>query len=178
MCKRIMKSETQADGDIPFYKIGTFGGKPNAYISRELFEMYKKHYAYPKKGDVLISAAGTIGRTVVFDGQPAYFQDSNIVWIDNDETKVLNEFLYYWYQTTPWDVSNGGTISRLYNDNIAKAKVPVVSIEIQRETIKKLKEVETFFASINEDISKEIVARKTQYIFYRDSLMNLQKIEK
>lgn len=30
MCKRILKSETSNTGDIPFYKIGTFGGKANA----------------------------------------------------------------------------------------------------------------------------------------------------
>ncbi len=86
MCKRIMKNQTSVDGDVPFYKIGTFGGKANAYISMELFDEYKKKYSYPKIGDILISAAGTIGRTVIFDGEPSYFQDSNIVWIDKFET--------------------------------------------------------------------------------------------
>ena len=32
---------------------------------------------------------------VVFDGNPAYFQDSNIVWIKNDESLVLNRYLYW-----------------------------------------------------------------------------------
>ncbi len=36
MCKRIMKNETHPDFGIPFYKISTFGGKPDAYISEEL----------------------------------------------------------------------------------------------------------------------------------------------
>lgn len=90
MCKRILKEQTSPTGDIPFYKIGTFGGIPDAYISRELFEQYKEQYNYPKKGTLLLSAAGTIGRVVVFDGKDSYFQDSNIVWIDNDETKVTN----------------------------------------------------------------------------------------
>ena len=88
MCKRIMKSQTSSEGDVPFYKIGTFGGKPNAFISNELYEEYKRLYSYPKKGEILISAAGTVGRTVVYNGEPAYFQDSNIVWLSNDESKV------------------------------------------------------------------------------------------
>lgn len=79
MCKRILKSETTSVGDIPFYKIGTFGKEANAFITKEKFEEYRQKYPYPRRGDVLISAAGTIGRTVVFDGNPAYFQDSNIV---------------------------------------------------------------------------------------------------
>ena len=125
MRKRILKSETQSEGDIPFYKIGTFGGEPNAYISKETFEKYKRSYSYPQKGDILISAAGTIGRTVIFDGEPAYFQDSNIVWIANDESRVLNMYLYYFYQMSPWNISTGGTIARLYNDNITKVRIPV-----------------------------------------------------
>jgi len=82
MCKRIMKEQTSEQGDIPFFKIGTFGGKADAYISRGLFEDYKRKFSYPKKGDILISAAGTIGRSVIFDGEDAYFQDSNIVCLD------------------------------------------------------------------------------------------------
>lgn len=41
MCKRILKHQTSETGDIPFYKIGTFGKKPNAYITRALFNEYK-----------------------------------------------------------------------------------------------------------------------------------------
>ena len=135
MCKRIMKNQTSSVGDVPFYKIGTFGKEADAYISKELYYEYKNKYSFPKKGDVLISAAGTIGRTVVYDGEPAYFQDSNIVWIDNDEIQVLNSFLNYWYQTSPWKVSTGGTIARLYNDNIAGAKIPVLPIDIQKRIV-------------------------------------------
>ena len=92
MCKRIMKDQTSEKGDIPFFKIGTFGGKADAYISRELFEDYKEKYSYPKKGEILISAAGTIGRTVVFNGEDAYFQDSNIVWISKTSNWFSTHF--------------------------------------------------------------------------------------
>ena len=89
MCRRIMKNETNSVSGVPFYKIGTFGGNPDSYISEELFEEYSSKYPYPKKGYILISTSGTIGKLVVFDGLPAYFQDSNIVWVDNDEDIVL-----------------------------------------------------------------------------------------
>lgn len=118
MCKRIFKDETSNVGDIPFYKIGTFGKKPDAYISKELYENYKEKYSYPKKGDVLISASGTIGRRVVFDGNPAYFQDSNIVWIDNDESIITNRYLYHFYGYCKWTTTTGATIARLYNNNL------------------------------------------------------------
>ncbi|MBR6887184.1 MAG: restriction endonuclease subunit S [Selenomonadaceae bacterium] len=135
MCKRIMKAETLEEGEIPFYKIGTFGGQPDAYITRKKFEEYRKNYPYPKKGDVLISAAGTIGKTFVFDGEPAYFQDSNIVWVDNDESVLLNEYLHCFYSTNPWRVTQGSTIKRLYNSGIENVYVPAPPLDVQKKIV-------------------------------------------
>ena len=103
MCKRIFKEETTATGDIPFYKIGTFGKEPDAFIPNQTYNEYRAKYPFPKKGDVLISASGTIGRRVRYGGEPAYFQDSNIVWIDNDEKQVLNDYLYHFYGACEWN---------------------------------------------------------------------------
>lgn len=175
MCKRIMKSETYSAGDVPFFKIGTFGGEPNAYISKDTFEKYKKEYSYPKKGDILISAAGTIGRTVVFDGEPAYFQDSNIVWIDNDESLVLNSYLYYYYQLQPWKASTGGTIARLYNDNIRDAVISVPSLDEQKRIVGILDRFDTLCNDISKGLPAEIKARKKQYEYYRNKLLTFEK---
>lgn len=65
LCKRIFKEQTSIIGDIPFYKIGTFGDEPDAFITRELFDEYKEKFPYPPIGDMLISASGTIGRIIV-----------------------------------------------------------------------------------------------------------------
>lgn len=133
MCKRILKEETNSVGGVPFFKIGTFGGQADVFITKEKFEEYKNAYSYPKKGDVLISAAGTIGRTVVFDGKDAYFQDSNIVWIENDESKVLNEYLFYCYKNIRWTTSVGSTILRLYNDDIRNTDIIVPPLSEQKK---------------------------------------------
>ena len=80
MNRRIFKEQTTLNGDVPFYKIGTFGGVADAFISEQLFEEYKAKYPYPKVGDILVSASGSIGRFVEYKGEKAYFQDSNIIW--------------------------------------------------------------------------------------------------
>ena len=174
MCKRIMKSETSTTGDVPFFKIGTFGKEPDAYISREKFEEYKAAYAYPRKGEILISAAGTIGRTVIFNGEDAYYQDSNIVWIANDESIVLNRYLYYYYQLRPWNVSAGGTISRLYNDNISKARITVPSIEEQSRIVAILDRFDALCNDLTSGLPAEIEARTKQYEYYRDKLLTFK----
>ena len=176
MCKRILKSQTNTVGDVPFYKIGTFGKEPDAFISMEIYEEYRNKYNFPKKGDILISAAGTIGRTVVYDGKPAYFQDSNIVWIDNDETQVLNSYLRYCYELKPWNVSTGGTIARLYNDDIAKAKIPVPPLEEQARIVSILDRFDKLCNDISEGLPAEIAARQKQYEYYRDKLLTFKEL--
>jgi type I restriction enzyme S subunit len=120
MCKRILKEQTtnKSKDGIPFYKIGTFGREADAYIPIELYKVFINKYSFPNVGDILISASGTIGRLVVYDGFPAYFQDSNIVWLGNNEELVLNAFLYHFYSILKWQTSDGGIISRLYNSDL------------------------------------------------------------
>ena len=155
MCKRIVKEQTSSIGDIPFYKIGTFGGIPDAYISRELFEQYKEQYNYPKKGTLLLSAAGTIGRVVVFDGKDSYFQDSNIVWIDNDETKVTNDFLFYCYSRMQWKTEEGGIVSRLYNANLKSTSfIAPKSLAEQERIAKALSDVDALISTTEKLIQK------------------------
>ena len=36
MCKRILKTETSTTGEVPFYKIGTFGKQADAFITRKI----------------------------------------------------------------------------------------------------------------------------------------------
>ena len=132
MCRRIFKEQTATEGDIPFYKIGTFGGEPDAFISRALFEEYKEKYQYPEVGDMLISASGTIGRTVEYAGEDAYFQDSNIVWFKHDD-RVDNSFLKCIYSSVKWSGIEGSTIKRLYNDNFLKTEFSMPNAEEQKK---------------------------------------------
>lgn len=167
MCKRILKSQTNEQSGIPFYKIATFGGTPSAFIDEGIYIEYKEKYSYPKKGDILISAAGTIGKTVVFDGQDSYFQDSNIVWIENDETKVTNQFLYYFLQTNPFITTNGSTIKRLYNDNLRNTVIPnTPSISEQNKITEVLGSLDKKI-QINNQINQELEAMaKTLYDYW------------
>ena len=133
MNKRIYKNQTNEKGEIPFYKIGTFGKKADSFISNKLFNEYKKKYPYPKVGDILISASGTIGNTIVYKGEDAYFQDSNIVWLNINHNIILNSFLYSFYQIVHWRGIEGSTIKRLYNSNILSTPINYPSVNEQQK---------------------------------------------
>lgn len=171
MCKRIHKAETSVQGDIPFFKISTFGGTPTSFISAELYEKYKEKYPYPKQGDLLISAAGTIGQIVRFDGADAYFQDSNIVWLEHDESIVLNRYLYFVYLNTRW-TTDGGTIKRLYNNRILQQQICVPPIETQIAIADLLDRFDALVNDISLGLPAEIAARRAQYEHYRDRLLS------
>lgn len=155
MCKRIFAHQTSKIGNIPFYKIGTFGKEADAYISSQLYEEYKAKYSYPEKGDVLISAAGTLGRTVVFDGHPAYFQDSNIVWLKIDKSQLSNDYLAQYYKVIKWASSEGSTISRLYNGIIRDTEILLPPLKEQAAIAKALSDVDSLIFSLQKLIEKK-----------------------
>lgn len=156
MCKRIFSYQTSQNGDIPFFKIGTFGKKPDAFISKKLFLDYKNKYSFPTKGTVLISASGTIGRLVIYNGEDAYFQDSNIVWIENNNQLLSNAFLKFVFPLVKFK-TEGGTIKRLYNDILLNGLFPYPNNSDEQSLI--VKKLET--------ISKKIQTEEAALAKYR-----------
>ena len=157
MCKRILASQTNTEEGIPFYKIGTIGNAPDAYISKELFDDYKTKYNYPHKGEVMITCAGTVGKCVVYDGKDAYYQDSNIVWIDNPSQCISNSFLYHLLAKVDWRKLNSTTIIRIYNDDLRNLKLNYPQIEEQQKISRLLSLLDERIATQNkiiEDLKK------------------------
>ncbi len=162
MCKRIFNDETSLEAEIPFYKIGSFGKVADAFIIKEKYLDFRKKYSFPSKGDILISAAGTIGRTVVYNGEDAYYQDSNIVWISNDYSTVSNEFLFYIYQIVKYN-TEGGTIQRLYNNILKSTKFNTPSHSEQTK-------IATFLTAVDEKLNA-LKQKKTLLEKYKKGVM-------
>ena len=153
MCKRVFKDQTSAVGDVPFFKIGTFGGTPDAYISRSLFNELKSKYPYPKVGTILLSASGTIGRQVVYSGEDAYYQDSNIVWLEHDDT-VLDSYLRQFYAVVKWQGLEGSTIKRLYNKTILDTPFCHPSLPEQRKIANCLSSLDDVIVKAKAELTK------------------------
>ena len=132
-CKRIFKEQTSEHGDIPFFKNGTIGLEPDSYISREVYEEFRRLYPYPEVGDTLISVVGSIGRTAEYTGEDEYFQDSNVVWLKTDGS-INKKFLKVSYQVIKWLIE-GSTVKHLYNDNILRSEIVMPSSQIEQAKI-------------------------------------------
>jgi type I restriction enzyme S subunit len=153
MCKRILKEQTSDKGDVPFFKISTFGRTPDAYITYQLFEEFKKTYRFPHKGAVLISAAGTVGKIVRYNGEDAYYQDSNIVWLEHND-KVTDDFLYQFYQQVSWKGLEGSTIKRLYNKNLLETSISLPCFEEQQKIADFLSDFDEAISYAKQELDK------------------------
>ena len=78
----------------------------------------------------------------------------------------------------PWAVSNGGTIARLYNDNINKAKIPVPSLDEQERIVAILDRFDALCNDLTIGLPAEIEARRKQYEYYRDKLLTFKEVSK
>ena len=86
--KRIFKNEYTENG-IPFYRTKELKELAHGrnislelFISESRYNDIKAKFGVPQIGDILISAVGTIGETLIIDNvNPFYFKDGNIVWL-------------------------------------------------------------------------------------------------
>ena len=154
MCKRIMAAQTNTESGVPFYKIGTIGGKADAYISKDLFDEYKMKYSFPHKGEVMITCAGTVGKCIIYNGEDSYYQDSNIVWIDNPDEIILNDFLYHLLFRINWSRLNSTTIVRIYNDDLRNLKLYCPRHDEQKKITKFLSLIDKRIETQNKIIEK------------------------
>jgi len=123
MCKRIFAEETNDTEGVPFFKIGTLGRKPDAFISKKLFDEYKSKYNFPRKGEILITCSGTVGKCLTYDGNDAYYQDFNIVWIDNPTLEISNQLLHNMLLKINWGRLNSTTITRIYGSDLRNLSI-------------------------------------------------------
>jgi len=87
---------------------------------------------------------------------------------------VLNKFLYYLYATVEWK-TEGGTIQRLYNDNIKKIKIPLPPLPEQERIVSILNKFDALVNDISIGLPAELNARRKQYECYREKLLTFKE---
>ena len=70
-----------------------------------------------------------------------------------------------------------GKISSISANGIGQAIIPVPPLSIQNEIVKLLDNYTELTAELTEKLSAELVLRKKQYNFYRDSLLNFVRVD-
>ena len=106
--KRIFENEYVKDG-VPFIRgqevsdgsILDENARFECYISEDRYEEIKSKYGVPQKGDILITAVGTIGNLCVLKtNRKFYFKDGNIIRFSDFKENVDSEYLAYFMKSS------------------------------------------------------------------------------
>lgn len=173
--KRIYQNDQSLTG-IPFLRISDLvnrmdtGSKDcDLFIPEELFEKLKKQGLVPERGDILLTARGTLGRCyIIQDDDEFYFQDGMITWLSKYDEKITPLYISYLFEMPGFrkqidSLQAGSTVAYLSISMTKKLNVMAPPFELQNQ-----------FADFVNQINKSKVAvqkslDETQLLF--DSLM-------
>ena len=102
----------------------------------------------------------------MFNGDDAYFQDSNIVWIVNNERIVSNKYLNVIYSQLEWQTENGGTVSRLYNANILNTAITIPHLEEQKRIVASLDSIDNTITTLKEQLEKSQNLKQSMLLYF------------
>ena len=165
--KRIYLSEYQ-DSGIPFYRGKEIIEKDsNKEISNELFISHdryneiKEKFGVPEKGDILMTAVGTIGISWYVNEENFYFKDGNLIWFKNFKKNIVNsKYLYYIFKSKLFseiikNISIGSTQKAITIEQVKKIELEFPKIEIQDKIVKILDNINNKII-INNEINSNL----------------------
>ena len=161
--KRIFFSEYVESG-IPFYRSKEIIEKGKGeeishplYISKEKYDEIKGKYGVPQKGDLLLTAVGSLGIPfVVKDDSPFYFKDGNLVWLKHFQD-IDPIFLYYWIKSENgynalYNIAIGSAQKALTIAAIKGYEIPLPPLQTQR----RIATILSRYDSLMENYQKQI----------------------
>ena len=144
--KRIFESEYVERG-VPFIRGQEISDgsilDPKAsfecYISQSRYEEVKEKYGKPNKGDILITAVGTIGNLCYLDKDiDFYFKDGNVIWFSEIISSCDGKFLFHFMKSSYFKEQLkyfmiGAVQKALTIDMLKKVEVPLPPLPTQQK---------------------------------------------
>ena len=162
------QSELLSKGKYPVLRVGNFYTNDSWYYSD--LELTKDKYC--DKGDLLYSWAATLGPKI-WTGEKCVFHYH--IWkIIFDENTIDKNYLYYYLQNDLAEISNSTTKSTMIHVSMASMKermIKLPSIKTQRKIAALISSFDRLCTDISCGLPAEIEARKKQYEYYRDKLL-------
>lgn len=153
--------------------------RADAYV-REDMEMSLR---YASKGDLVIACTGEtkddIAKAIVWEGDcPVAVHDDCYIFRLN--AAVLPRFVSYcfqanWFQALKKRLSTEGKNVRISKERLASIEIPVLSLEDQECIVAILDRFDALTTSLADGLPAEIKARRQQYEYYRDRLLNFPR---
>lgn len=154
--KRIYSSDYKNEG-VPFFRgkeiTEMSKNKPITelqYISEKKFKKINDKYGSPKKGDILMTAVGTLGNVWQVDREPIYFKDGNSIWFTDFNRDIVNpRYLMIYFQTAMFQkvLLSKGTIGSVQPaitmEKVNRLKVNLPSVEDQKKIVAEVNKIKS-----------------------------------
>ncbi len=162
--KRILAEEYVPSG-TPFYRTKEIvelskghGISLELFISRERFESIKARFGAPAKGDLLVSAVGTIGVSwVVSNDREFYFKDGNLLWIRsllNLDPYFLKHCLDSTFAEGIDHIVFGAAYKALTIEKLKEFKIPLPPLATQQVIVAEIEAEQALVAANRELIER------------------------
>ena len=174
------KKEYWINGTIPWFRMedirenGRILSKATQYVS----ESAVKGSPFPANS-IIVATSATIGEHALIK-VPSLANQRFTYLMLKDEYKAYIDIMFIYYYCFKLDeyckaCLNHGNFASVDMRKFAKFKFPVPPLEVQREIVRVLDS----FTLLIAELTAELTARKKQYNFYRDALIQKEcKIEK
>ena len=165
--KRIFKDEYVETG-IPFFRTKEIKELANGleittelFITESRYNEIKSGFGVPKKGDILLTAIGTIGEIWVVDGKnDFYFKDGNVLWLKNFNS-VNTQFLKYVllsFVESLKKMSHGSAYSALPIQRLNAHQIFLPTLEEQAQIVNTLDELLDFSRQLESIYRQKLTA--------------------
>lgn len=152
---------------------GTYAKKTKSFVSQEFALKARK----AKHGDLIIATTSENDEDVC----------KAVAWLGDEDIAVSSDacfyahtmnpkYIAYYFQTELFQSQKrkfitGTKVRRVNAKDLAKIKIPLPPLAVQREIVEILDKFDTLCNSISEGLPKEIELRRKQYEYYRNQLL-------
>ena len=152
---------------------GTYAKKTKSFVSQEFALKARK----AKHGDLIIATTSENDEDVC----------KAVAWLGDEDIAVSSDacfyahtmnpkYIAYYFQTELFQSQKrkfitGTKVRRVNAKDLAKIKIPLPSLSVQREIVEILDKFDTLCNSISEGLPKEMELRRKQYEYYRNQLL-------
>jgi len=117
---------------------------------------------------IVIAGSGAYAGFVSYWTIPIFVSDAFTI---NPNDRLITKYLYHFLknmQEEIHDLKKGGGVPHVYGKDLARFKIPIPPLEVQKEIVNILDK----FVKLEAELEAELEARKIQYEFYRGKMLN------
>lgn len=153
---------------------GIISDNEEFYITKEFHAKHSKNEL--KNDDILMVQSGHVGECAVV-GEKYKGSNCHALIIMSNGGKCNSYYVRYYLQSSSGKralekITTGGTVKHILASKIKNVIIPVPPIEVQAEIVKILDEYTESVTALQQELEAELTARKKQYEYYRDLLLD------